>query len=226
VNRAAARAIFLDLDGPLLDVAPRYHRLHRDLVLHCGGTPLEAAKYWQLKREQVPEEDISILAGISPSAATGVATARLRRIERQRYLRFDRLWPWTSQMLEALAQLAPLFLVSARHHPERLHRQLEELGLAWHFAAVVAGPGDGTLEAKARLLREAGLSWAPGSALVGDTEVDVASGQALGLTTIALSCGLRSAGRLAAWRPDLLLDDLREVPACLAHLGWTATWRS
>lgn len=210
--------VLLDLDGTVLDVLPRYHRLHCDAVRSAGGDPLAETEYWQAKREGVPELDLLARTGLAPEAAARAEESRLRRIESPRYLALDRLWPWTETALDALGRLAPLVLVTLRRHPGRLGRQLGRLGLDRFFARVVAGGGDGTPEAKAGLLRDAGLGGLEGSVLVGDTEVDVASGRALGLRTIALRCGIRSPARLASWDPDHLLDDLRQVPDVLTRV--------
>lgn len=214
------RRIFLDLDGPILDVAERHHRLHCDVVLPRGGRPLDREAYWQAKRDQVPEPRILARAGLSPADAADAAAERLREIETSGYLRFDRAWPWAASVLAELARFAPLVLVTLRRHPDRLARQLDELGLRGWFDQVAAGAGDGTPESKAALLRAAGWGGAAGSVLVGDTEFDIAGGKALGFRTIALHCGIRSPARLEAWAPDLLLDDLRDVPASLRELGW------
>ena len=213
--------IFVDLDGPLLDVAERLHRLHADLVLRHGGQPVDAETYWQAKRDRVPEAEILGWTGLPPDAAAAMLRSRARRIESPRYLLLDRPWPWTAAALTALADLAPLVLVTLRRHRGRLDRQLAALDLGRHFSRIVAGPGDGTREAKAELLRGAGVPVPAGSAFVGDTEVDVASGRSLGLLTIALRCGIRGDAALAACAPDLLLDDLRQVAPALASRGWT-----
>ncbi len=209
--------IFLDLDGTVVDVLPRYHRLHEDVVRRSGGDPLGEAEYWQAKREGVPELELLARAGLVPGATARAATLRLRRIESRRYLSLDRIWPWTTSTLGALSRLAPLVLITLRQHPERLAWQLGHLGLKGFFERVVTGRGDGTVGAKAQLLREAGLDGSEGSVLVGDTEVDIASGRALGLRTIALRCGIRSPERLASWKPDFLCADLREVVKLLGE---------
>lgn len=214
------RWIFLDLDGPLLDVSERYHRLHSDLVLTRGGQPLDREAYWLAKRDRIPETEILIRTGLAPGVAAEAAATRLGEIESRDYLRLDRPWPWTSLMLRSLAELAPLVLVTARRYPNLVAWQLDQLGLRGHFARVVAGRGDETLEAKAQLLRTAGFSAVAGSVIVGDTEMDLASGRSLGLITVALKCGIRSTALLMAWAPDLLLDDLRQVPNGLRSLGW------
>lgn len=205
------RWIFLDLDGPVLDVSWRYHQVHRDLVLRHGGSPLDRETYWEAKRNRVPEPEILTRTSVSPEADT----ERLAEIETPARLALDRPWPWTVAVLGELARWGPLALVTLRNHPDRLTNQLAALGLARHFERIVAGRGDGTPEAKAGLLRDSGIAWSPGSVLVGDTEVDVASGKALGLRTIALACGIRAPHLLERWSPDALLSDLRDVPGWL-----------
>ena len=212
--------IFLDLDGPLLDVLPRHTQLHSDLVLPRGGRPLAPQAYWEAKRERRTEPEILSETGLDPGAIEEVLGERARRIESRRYLELDRTWPWTEAILTDLARLAPLVLVTVRRHRDRLLWQLGRLGIRGHFQHVVSGLGDESVEAKAILLRAAGLAVPPGSVLVGDTEVDLASGRALGLRTAAVTCGIRGAERLAPWSPDALLQDLRDVPGWLASLHW------
>jgi phosphoglycolate phosphatase len=212
------RWIFLDLDGPVLDVSYRYHRVHRDVVEELGGTPLTRAAYWEAKRDRIPETEILARTGLAPEAAAQAAAERLRRIEDPRYLSLDRPWPWVAEILDELARLGRLALVTLRNHPDRLEEQLGALGLTRRFERVIAARGDGTPMAKAALLRRSGISWAPGSVLVGDTEVDVASGRALELRTAALGCGIRSPALLEPWSPDALLGDLRQVPGWLAEI--------
>lgn len=203
--------IFLDLDGPLLDVSERYHRLHCDLVLQHGGKPIPREIYWQAKRERVPELEILGPTGLSLQTIAEIGSARGTLIESPEYLLFDQPWTWTIPILEALAGVSSLVLVTLRRHPDRLHRQLGELDLRRYFDRVVAGPGDGTLEAKAWLLRSEEVPIPPGSSLVGDTEIDIASGRALNLRTIAVRSGIRSDAQLQRWAPDLLIDDLRQL---------------
>ena len=216
------RYLFLDLDGPLLDVSERHHRLHVDLVRGRGGTPLARDAYWEAKRARIPEPEILARTGLSPGAAVAVATSRLRLIETRRYLRLDVPWPWTVPTLETLARLGlPLVLVTVRSSPFLLGWQLAALGLRRFFERVLVGAGDKTPEAKAALVRQEGLGSREGSVLVGDTEIDIASGRALGVHTVAVRCGIRNEALLREWSPDALLDDLRQLPDHLAaQPGW------
>ncbi len=208
--------IFLDLDGPVLNVSRRYYRVHQDLVERFGGWPFPQTVYWEAKRNLVAESEILARTGLSPEDAREAAGLRLEEIEEVRYVGLDVPWPWAKATLAELAAIAPLALVTLRKRLDLVNWQLAVFGLAPHFTRVIAGRGDGTPEAKVALVREAGISWGPGSVFVGDTEVDVASGRALGLRTIALSCGIRSPALLEHWSPDVVLDDLRQVPGWLA----------
>jgi len=210
--------LFLDLDGTLIDVAPRYQRLHGDLVAAAGGQPLPAAEYWNLKRSRTSEREILVRTGISAAAATEVAAERDLLLEDEAYLRLDQPWPWTGDVLTELGRLAPLVLITLRRNRDRALAQFAALDLDRHFAHVLIGRSGGTAEAKASLALE--IDPDPHSVLVGDTEVDIASGKALGFLTVAVASGLRDAEHLAAAGPDLLLDDLRQLPGRLTARGW------
>jgi phosphoglycolate phosphatase len=210
------RWIFLDLDGTLLDVSLRYHRLHQDLVERFGGWPFPLSTYWEAKRNRVPEREILMRAGLSAAATQEALAERQASLESPQYLALDSTWPWLADVLDELESWGTLALVTLRNHPDRLERQVWELGLSLYIERVIAGRGDGTPEAKAALLRSSGICWSLDSVLVGDTEVDIASGRALGLRTVAVSCGIRAPALLESWSPDALFDDLRQVPAWLA----------
>ena len=49
--------------------------------------------------------------------------------------------------------------------------------------------------------------------IVGDTEADVLAGRAMGISTIALTCGIRSNSQLAQLQPTLIKADL----LCAVH---------
>src|SRR5262249_11696339 len=85
--------LFFDLDGPLLDVSPRYVALHHDLLAGLGARGMDGELYWQRKRARVPEE--AILAELGRCAlAEAYNRRRLGRIETPPYLAHDRPWPW------------------------------------------------------------------------------------------------------------------------------------
>jgi beta-phosphoglucomutase-like phosphatase (HAD superfamily) len=42
--------IFFDLDGTLIDVAPRHYHVYSEVVTELGRTPLAQSVYWRLER--------------------------------------------------------------------------------------------------------------------------------------------------------------------------------
>ena len=64
--------------------------------------------------------------------------------------------------------------------------------------------------------------------VVGDTEHDIACARAAGAHVIAVATGVRARDTLAAHQPDLLLDDLVGLEACLAFARTVAasSWRA
>lgn len=56
--------------------------------------------------------------------------------------------------------------------------------------------------------------------VIGDTAHDIACGKAIGARTIAVATGSSSAEQLSAHGPDFVFEDLSDVEAVIAKLGW------
>ncbi len=209
--------VFLDLDGPLVDVRPRYMAIHRDLVTGAGATPLSEEEYWALKRARVPEPRILQRCGVAEGASEDLARRRLARVESADLLELDRPWPWAATVIEQLAPLTTLVLVTQRAGGERLTDQLDRLGFEGAFADVLAGRGGRASTAKVERIQQSGWLDRSATALVGDTEVDVDSAHALGLAALWTRTGIRSDESIAPHLPDASLDDLRQLPAWLVE---------
>ncbi len=209
-------ALFFDLDGPLLDVRPRYVQLHHDLLGRLGARGMPAADYWRRKRAAVPEERILEELGL-PHLAPAYCAERQRLIETAEYLALDQPWPWAAGVLSRLSRRWPLVLVTARGCRDLLLWQLERLGLTPYFAAVLSeAAGADVAGQKARLIRgyleSQGGPAGRGLGMVGDTEADVGAGRRLGLVAAAVLSGIRDEAHLAACGPDHLLSDIRDLP--------------
>jgi phosphoglycolate phosphatase-like HAD superfamily hydrolase len=219
--------IFFDLDGPLLDVSERYQSLHRDLLEGMGGTPLAPDAYWQRKRQRCPEATILKELGASEFEHS-YSRQRLELIETARYLAYDRLWWWTEPVLTTLTARYALVLVTVRSNREALERQLTHLNVQRFFKAVLSEPaGDPVDVQKSRLIRQY-LSEqhlpSRGSWIIGDTEADIGAGRLLGLTTVAVRCGIRDDEQLATMNPTYLIDDIRALPALMSRRGSGSRW--
>jgi phosphoglycolate phosphatase len=206
--------LFLDLDGPLLDVSPRYVALHQALLAGTSVTPMPGPQYWQRKRAACPEE--AILAELGVADPAPYVRRRLELIETPNYLTLDRRWPWVRAVLAHMSRVAPLVLVTARSCRPLLLGQLDRLGLAPFFTEVLSTPAGGRVDQqKAAIIGESldRHDTAPGNCwMVGDTEADVGAGRLAGVRTAAVLSGIRDRERLLRAGPDVLLDDIRELP--------------
>jgi phosphoglycolate phosphatase-like HAD superfamily hydrolase len=214
----SAPLLLFDLDGPILDVLPRYHAVHVALVESHGGRPLAADDYWALKRDQIPEAAILSRTGLSVEQVGQVVQERLLAIERAEYVALDRPWPWSRTVLGDVGRSATLMLVTLRADIQLVQDQLGRLGLAPLFESVLAGPGAGPAP-KVERVRKAGLPGNRRTVFIGDTEVDIQSGRELGARTVATRTGIRSAAKLATFGADTVIDDIRELPAWLEQEG-------
>lgn len=208
--------IFFDLDGPILEVKFRHHRVYAEGICAAHGTPLGVDDFWQLKRERAPDLELLRRSGVGSEALEEFRTQRLRRIEDDEVLRDDLLQPGMAELLAELATRHPVYLVTVRRNRSALEHQLERLGLSQHFVVVLSGQE--TASPAWQLKRDLitgclrpspGLDW-----IVGDTETEILAGRALGLRTVAVCNGIRSAEYLRAHEPDYLLpsaDKFRQI---------------
>jgi phosphoglycolate phosphatase-like HAD superfamily hydrolase len=213
--------IFFDLDGPLLDVSQRYQTLHRDLLYGLGVAPSAPKIYWERKRQRCPEAAILDELGV-PELEPLYSRQRLELIESDSYLAHDRLWPWTSAVLTALSARYALILVTVRSNREALERQLSRLNLRGFFKDLLTEPAADPVDVqKSRLVRHylsqhhrlpTYDSW-----IVGDTEADIGAGRLLGLTTVAVRCGIRDDEHLGRINPTYLVDDIRALPELISQ---------
>jgi phosphoglycolate phosphatase len=120
---------------------------------------------------------------------------------------------------EALDRLHGRTLAVLTNKPGGLSRTiLAGLGVADRFARIWgAGDVPGHKPEPAGLLRLlAELETAPGEALmVGDSAVDVKTGRAAGVRTVGVTWGFKPQD-LELEPPDLLIDDMRELPTLLS----------
>ncbi len=93
--------VYIDLDGPILDVTRRYHRLYADFVRAHHGQALPQAAYWKLKRSKTPDVVILRKSGVSASLTSYQAWWRLH-VETRPYLNLDRPWPRISEFLSRM----------------------------------------------------------------------------------------------------------------------------
>lgn len=208
---------FFDLDGPILDVSEKYHRVYFDIVLLLGGSPLAKDVYWNLKRSRVPDHLILKQSAL-PSVTLSEFQARRRAIiETPPYAALDRVWPEILTSMPSLLVGQKVFLVTLRNDAQALREELISLQIAEWFDEILSAPGDAAgpdrHQVKVNLvLNKIGkpkTGW-----FIGDSETDLRAGRALGLRTAAVAFGIRRCELLAKEEPEKTFFSPKEM------VGW------
>lgn len=206
--------LFFDLDGPILDVSEKYYRLYCDIVREYGGVALPKDDYWDSKRRRIPETVMLKRAGLT-GMETDFMALRKGRIETEPCLAYDRVWPETEAMLDALAGSHALVLVTLRHDSSSLLQELDRLKLRPYFQAILSAPSDSTAhehaDTKVCLVRDAFPETILSGWFIGDTATDILAGKKLGVNTAAVSFGIRVAAELETLTPDVLVHTPAEL---------------
>lgn len=214
--------LYLDLDGPLLDVARRYHEVYRSIVRELGGEPLQRESYWGLKRSGRRETEICAASHpeIDPVRYLDLF---VERIEAPSRLAEDTLADGASRTLAALRGRHRLVLATLRRRGAAMRGQLAALGILESFDGILQAEGnEGSWSTKAALIAaDRGFDPAE-SLLVGDTEGDVLAARRVGISVLGVRNGLREPRVLTAAGPCVLIDTIEGLIGWLQEGGRTS----
>lgn len=208
--------LFLDLDGPILDVRDRYYAVHQELVGREHAHALDRETFWELKRAKQPVSTVLDRCGLGRDAIEAYSAGWKARIEAEELLPMDRVFPGVADLLARWSRRNRLIVVTLRQHGEWVPKQLQAVGIFGAFKRVLtadplAGHG---WEAKARLMA-ADPDFSTDSVVVGDTEIDIRAGKRVGLKTVGVLSGIRNRAELAAESPDWLIEAVAELSKIL-----------
>lgn len=204
-------AFAFDLDGTLIDCAPRQVRLAEALLAEHGADPIDPERFWACKRAGASTRDALERLGVEPGMAATVHRAWVERVEQPRWLAHDRLLPGAREVLERVreAGLIPMIL-TARRDGESVAGQVRDLGLSALVAEVAVVDPARVATEKAAWLR----SRRP-AAYVGDSESDAEAARVAGVPFGAVACGQRDAAYLRARGAEPVAED---TAAAVEHL--------
>jgi phosphoglycolate phosphatase len=220
--------VFCDFDGPLIDVSDRYYQTYQLALaetqqafaqsnlafpLHC----LSKDQFWQMKQERTADTEVALRSGLRDEQIIFFLERVRQLVNQSVLLNQDHVQPgvrWSLALLHACG--VRLAVVTLRYQAEA-EQILQEQGLADFFTSI-RGTSDrqsaytNYAEQKQLLLSQAlaqeqyinpDTTW-----MIGDTEADVFAGQSLGISTIALTCGIRSHSYLSQLQPTRIHSDL------------------
>jgi phosphoglycolate phosphatase len=230
--------VFCDFDGPIVDVSDRYYstyhlaltdtaEFYRELSSQLFGQSqlnvLTKAQFWQMKQDRVLDREIASQSGLDEDQIDFFLQRVVEIVNSANLLEQDTIQPGVTWALGLLrSQGCNLILVTLRDRDEAINI-LEQHGLRPLFTGIYGTNNrqaayQNYAELKTQLLRTAmrehritpigSDSW-----MIGDTEADVLAGQSMGISTIALTCGIRSQQQLSHLNPTSIKADL----LCAAH---------
>jgi phosphoglycolate phosphatase len=216
---ASLRRIYFDLDGPIIDVAPKFYQLYTQMFSSAGYPVLPFEEYWSSKRSKIPEDKIALRTAPA-DFVKGYVVERVRVIENTEYLQYDALIPGAVELLDSLQPRQELVLVTLRNRRENLMWELRHFDLEKYFRKILTKEDNhGDHRIKIELISAFCGSEPPAGMIVGDTESDIRAGQELGLTTVAVTCGIRTKEYLQALRPDYIIDSMNQLSNLIASEG-------
>jgi phosphoglycolate phosphatase len=205
--------VFCDLDGPLIDVSQRYYKTYQLALANTQAlaklqgnttevTPLSRLRFWQMKQDRVPDVEIAHCSGLHPTQIEPFLAYVQEIVNHPELLQEDRLQRKVMQTLQVLQNYGiEVSVVTLRWQPQA-KQILREFQVDHHFAEI-CGMDDpfaayqNYTASKQQLLSavmvQAGIDTTSHDCwMIGDTEADILAGQALGLSTIAVTCGMRN----------------------------------
>lgn len=220
--------VFCDLDGPLIDVSDRYYQTYLLSLAQTQAAapnpqrpsaiaPLSKSQFWQMKQARTPDSEIALRSGLHPKQIDFFLAGVRQRVNQPSLLQQDQLQPgvrWSLALLHTWGVRLAVVTLRCQAEAEQI---LENFGIA-EFFSQVWGTQDqlaayhNYAECKRELLAQGlgqeALTDPTSVWMIGDTEADVLAAQAIGISTIALTCGIRSREYLHQLRPTRIHGDL------------------
>lgn len=208
--------IFLDLDGTLLNTFERHYTLYKDILtkLNVKNTALSSEDFWNKKKEGIPTAQL-LSDNLTTHQKETFQSLWLEEIEKKEYLELDFLFKDSLHVLPYLKSKSQLVLTTLRHNKSNLRWQIKKVKIDTFFKDVLIGSPQ-KVHIKEHLARKYISKFhLRAEYIIGDTEVEIQTGKALGIETIALATGLRSKTFLESHKPDFLIDNLNQLKSII-----------
>jgi HAD superfamily hydrolase (TIGR01509 family) len=206
------KGILFDLDGTILDTKPAYVEAGLIAFKFTGQEPPKVEVLLQLPKRIEQKQTISDIVKTDPQEFLSIYLETFYRIAKTK----TKSMPGVAETLQTLSKKAKLAVITMRFMPKQLiFEELEQYGLAKYFAHIVTAldthQPKPSPEALIKAVEALDVQMCE-CVIVGDSVSDVKAGKAVSIRTVALLSGLYSFDELAVTEPDLLLNDVSELP--------------
>jgi HAD superfamily hydrolase (TIGR01509 family) len=207
------KGIFLDLDGTIVDSKEAYLEAMKTAMTKWGQKTINAWMATEIPKrleQNLPMDDL----------LKGIDTPEFLKTYLDAYYEATvtktKAMPNVSDTLRRLSEKAKLAVITMRFVPKKVViEELKRLGLLEHFQQVITAldafspkPSPEALLECARILEVKMCE----CVFVGDSVVDVRTGKAAGTKTVAVLSGIFSREELEKEKPDLILENVKELP--------------
>lgn len=226
----SAFTVFCDFDGPIADVSERYYATYRQGLAWVQTLAqaqaddvtvryLSKAQFWTFKQNRVPDRQIAHWSGLEGKYIDGFLSQVSRIVNHGKLLDYDGVQPQARDGLDILRQCGVRVVLVTLRPPDQVLRFLDQHDLCWAISDLYGMPEveaaytnqashkvdrlQAAIAAQQRQGYDLSQAW-----MIGDTEADIMAGQALGIDTVAVTCGIRSSSYLQGFRPTYLMPTL------------------
>jgi len=211
-NRFKAKAIFLDLDGTIVDSRQAYFEAAQAGFQAVGLEPPEMKIALEIPRRMEQGLGIEDLMGGDLKKFMNIYLNTYYLLTEQK----TRLIPNVSQALQTLSLKSKLALVTMRYVPsDAVIRELQFFGIAKYFTRVMTAMDTSkpkpSPEALFNCIKALEVHMCD-CLIAGDSVNDIRAGKAAGAKTVGVLSGLFYREELAKECPDMILSDLTKLP--------------
>lgn len=154
VTKVERPVVAFDWDGTLLDSRER-HKAVMDYVLSEFNIKIDTSDLVEFKSNGKNNIDYLISKGITESVANKVQQEWIQHIEKEEFLKIDKLYPETHNILQKYAKNNDLILITARSNADAAKKQIKEEGVAEYFKEIfIVSPEKDVSIKKAEILKQ------------------------------------------------------------------------
>jgi len=218
-TRLKIKGILIDLDGTIVDSKQAYTEAAKIAFQAMGQKTFDAKLVTEIPKrleQNLPVNDI--LNGIDPQKFLDTYRKAYYQITGAK----TKLIPDIAGTITRLSEKAILALITMRYVPKKqIAEELEKFGLAKYFKYIVtaldACNPKPSPEALIKCAKNFGIQTGE-CIIVGDSIADIKAGKAAGAKTVAVLSGIFSREELKREKPDLILENINQLPDFLKSL--------